>query len=829
MQRLNLKPAVTNQINGSFSPKFFDLEAFDLSKVLFNSLMFDSTSVDKAILKGEFSFAYLREDKLRTIDAYDSNGKHISFERFLDYFGIEITTKNLFKTGKYLSRVFRPVRYGAFFKGMDIYINDNPALMGKQTDGISLLSVEMAKAIGWSNAVNGMSAQLTLFYDGGLVKGNVVLSDKISHDAVIYGLDNIKNEIKLRGGVQYLALEPLKLSDSLRIDVQSLLNLYGMFGSEQYLSWAYSGIEEFKEDLFSGKLNRHLDNFNSIDEKDFSNEQWTLRKAIWHKLDYRKFPGLVRLAWTTFRNSIVRFAVDNKSEASFRIPVPGGKRGYLRVDLRDHDEHGNFISNGNSLTLDRFGNIWIPQNLIESILEILGGGDLDDNAAVIPLEDGKAVFYRNPNQYGEYVIYPVIGDGVNFHKTNHLAGQVPQKKLKKLKKESPVRTGNSLLDKFLKDKQPKEDSFLEYNQANLLKTYSKIIENTASIGLAANAEMIRSAIGIESKSIMKDYISRYPWNLENIIDSTVKDGIDAREDMAMVSSMLMDVAESKIPVPKSLLSRLSESMRSKVTVAKKHELDELLDAVKYFIQEADTEILGKGSVSKGNRIPGRIDNLDIPVIEIGRANLDNPMETAAISLIKDYNKQMAIMLEGTKDLPLGEQEEKRRVEIERIQSDLLKRMKVFSSDERTLIVKAIAYEIYRSPKAVHDSILWIGDKEDLQGTAADTITMLGNIGIGHHIEVEDNKLTRRIEKRKESAVIREIRLWSKDELKAELYSGMAELVIENGKALIGDEILNLGDECLAANGIYNIKSVVQSISRKSRVQVLKNSLTIYLT
>ena len=331
----------TNVSQGSYRPFFFDLPDFNLSRVNFQSCFFNNDDVEKQLLQGEFSFAYLREDKLRTIDAYDTNGDHISFNNFLDHFGITIKSKNLFKTGKYLSRVFRPIRYGSFFQGLDVHINENHS--GKVTDGISLISVDLARELGWENAEENMSAQFTFFSKLGLVKGHCVLSDKIEHDVIIYGEENIKSEISLNNGYEYVALEPVKLGNKLRMDIQSMLNLWNLFGAEQFLSWAYQGMQSFKEDLFAGKLSDWLDNFDEINKEDYDNEQWTLRKAIWHKIDYTKYPGLIRLAWTMMKNSIMRYAENLNGLPAFRIPVPEGKRGYIRVDLSNHDADGNFL------------------------------------------------------------------------------------------------------------------------------------------------------------------------------------------------------------------------------------------------------------------------------------------------------------------------------------------------------------------------------------------------------------------------------------------------------------------------------------------------------
>ena len=174
-------------------------------------------------------------------------------------------------------------------------------ISGKVTDGISLISIDLAHALGWENAKPGMSAQFTLFYKRGLVKGHCVISDKINHDIVIYGKDNIKSEIALIHDLEYVTLEPVKLSETLRMDIQSMLNLWDLFGGRQFLSWAHKGMIQFKTDLLSGKLSEWI-NVESY-HGDSENEKWALRKAILSDIDYTKYPGLIRLGWTLFRNS----------------------------------------------------------------------------------------------------------------------------------------------------------------------------------------------------------------------------------------------------------------------------------------------------------------------------------------------------------------------------------------------------------------------------------------------------------------------------------------------------------------------------------------------
>jgi len=823
----------TNQCNSSYRPRFFDLEEFNLSQVDFSTSSFNEADIEKELLSDNYSFAFLRDGELRTIRAYDREHKQIGFSDFLTRFNLKVESGNIFKCGKYLSRVFRPVKYGKHYRNLEIYVNSNPEYAGKITDGLSLISIDLAKSLGWSNVKADMSAQFTLLFNGGLVKGNCVVSDKITHDVVIYTDGNIKREISLTGENAYVSVEPLKLSRHLRMDIQSMLNLWQLFGADQYLEWAYSGIQEYKKDLLSGNLNQWLDNFEDMDEEGILAEQWTLRKAIWHQVDYTRFPGLIRLAWTMFRNSLVKLASDKNGLPAFRIPVPNAYRGYFRVDLRNHDGNGNFkpTVEAGTVCLDNLGNLWIHPEDITEFLDVKGGGDLDDNGAIIPVSEDMAIVYRNPNQYGEYGLHRITYDGIELKGYNRTIGKVPFKKrvCDKETKEKVLLTGNPLLDRLLsRTNREAETRTINYSAANLIRTYARISRSSANIGVAANAEMLMSAIGITNKTLHKELMKEYNWNLERIIDSTVKDGTDAEEDMAKVHAFFLRVKDDKIAIPKALMSRVPDKMRAEITYAVNHPADQLLEAVEYLIKRADIEVLGEGSVSKGNRIKGLIDELNIPFIEIGRANMNNPMTDIAVNLMKQYNKGMAILLGSTKELPINERELKRKAGIEQIQAGLLNKLSSFTKAERELISQFWAYEIYKTDRAVHDSILWIGDKEGVTGTGEDTIRMLCNTGIGSQINKEENKLTRAVGIVKPQTQLESIRLWSKNELNPELFSGISEIKIENGHTIINEQLLNLGDENKLSDGLYKIKTAVQSTSRKNKLILLKNSITLYI-
>jgi len=804
------------------------LKEYDLSKVVFESHYFNLTDTERILLNGNFSFAYLREDKLRTINADTLSGKIITFDSFLEHFDLNVEADNIFKCGKYLSRIFRPSKYGAFYTDLDIYLNEDESRSPELTDGISLISKALAEELGWSDAKANMSAQITLLTDEGLIKGHCVVSDEIESDIVLYGNDSYKQEVKLTSGYQYISLEPLKGSSHLRLDIQSLLNLWDIFGAEQYLEWAYEGIEEVKDIVLTGKLSRWLDNFDNIDECSYESNKWILRKAIYHKIDYRQFPGLFKMAWSTLRTSIGNYGYDSNGRAVFKLHIPSGCRGYARVDLRDHDKHGNFTGKlgKGQVEIDNYGNLWFSPDSVIDDLKVLGGADQDDSIAIIPVEDNQSVLYRNPNQKGEYLIRNISG---NIPKKEHrIVGSLEIKKPKISRpKIDNSQTDNVLYRGLLNNHKKRTYIIREYTREELVKSYFQIIRNSANIGITANAEMVLSAISIMDKNISGSLGDEFEWNLENVIDSTVKTGLNPIEDMTAVAGFFAKLSRLDISLPEAIIDRIPSYERNGISFNNDNLLDQLLEAIDMIVKDADKEMVGYGLHSKNNRVPGIIDNLKIPVIELGKEIIDNNLYDIGLKLLKDYNRNVAILIDKVDDLEPIERESIMKLELDKIRKDLLKKMQVFTKDERRVIVQVFAYETYRTNNRIHDSILWINDREELSGTAFDMIDVLAGImeGCLINFQSEKERFTEYTPPKNEKNVIR---VWSKDEIKVDDFKEAETLRIKEKKVLLGKYLLNLGDECNVRDGDYLIKEIAQSVSRKDNRRVLKNSISIYL-
>lgn len=806
-----------NPNQGSYKPHFFCNDEFQLSKVEFSSREINGGLPDAlSIFKDQYSFVYLR-DQIKIIDAYDQHGDIIPFSEFPAKVGLSITGDNIYKAGKYLSRVFRPTRFGKHFNSLSIHYNNNHKK--NTTDGISLISLSLVKQLGWSKVQPGNSCQFTLAYSEGLIKGHAVVSDRITSDVAVY-TGNIKKEVQFTKGF-YVALEPVKLGNKVRLDSQTLPNLWSIFSPEQYFDWMIASVEQFKDDLKKGSVSDWLDSIDDIESDEDIETKFTLQKAILHNIDYRNFPGLMRSAWNMFSKSLIKIAEKKDSIPDFRIPILFGFRGYARVDLRNHNNEGSFTPGEKICTLDRYGNLFIHPELLPNMAKILGGMDLDDNLVVIPLPENKAVIYRNPNQLGEYQIIDIAYDGIEITETANKLGTMPVKKIKRELPEQKINISNKYIRNYLS--QDNGNTKSSYNEYTVAKTIANISDAQANVGSAANAEMILASIRIVNKKSYEELSDLFYWDLEKIIDSSVKDGSDISNEMRQVMSFFDYIVNNKIPLPKCFIYRLPERLRSEVVIYKQHPIDELYEAVRYVIDDTNLDIIGKGIAGK-ERIKGEIDYCVPPIKSILSVSSDNPLSDTANTILRRYNSEIAQLLSSTESLDsLSLKERLREQGIKTIQDELGKSLENFSDDEKLLITQAFMLKVYLSDKAVHDSIIWN------KHIAEYAVKLLIAANEGKQIEIDAiNKKAKRIEAaRSIETDTKSIRIWSEMELNCQDFHYLNSLMIVHKQVLLGEKIFNIGDEIKPEDGSYTVRSVSQAVSKKTG-KFLKNSLTIII-
>ncbi len=139
-------------------------------------------------------------------------------------------------------------------------------------------------------------------------------------------------------------------------------------------------------------------------------------------------------------------------------------------------KYGDFtVSVGkDEIEVDEYGNVWLSDQDIEKTLKIIGGADMDDSVGIISIEGKKAVLYRNPNQYGEYLIKTLRS--FNEVKENILVGSIPQKNVSSTVADIHTdKTDNKLYNSICSKKVSLLSLpifFVDYNSKNLIRTYS---------------------------------------------------------------------------------------------------------------------------------------------------------------------------------------------------------------------------------------------------------------------------------------------------------------------------------------------------------------------
>ena len=96
--------------------------------------------------------------------------------------------------------------------------------------------------------------------------------------------------------------------------------------------------------------------------------------------------------------------------------------------------------------------------------------------------------------------------------------------------------------------------------------------------------------------------------------------------------------------------------------------------------------------------------------------------------------------------------------------------------------------------------------------------------IGEAYKVKRNGCVKREKSKPENKEISEIRLWSKDKIDIKRISSGFEVLVENRQVLLGNTLINLGDECSLRDGIYLLLNLAPQFSQ-SKNSFLNNSFS----
>ena len=542
--------------------------------------------------------------------------------QFLEATGLQLDMhKGGFVLSKRISRLMRPHFVSGFFAPEEVrvgYMAQSPA-EAKVWDGAGLISRRMLKKMMLSEELSpakrerletelrrAQRVEFTVMTPKGQDKGHAIVADDLRDEngrPVDFLLpEDTKKEVRLDNGRTFVGLSFVHGHNDMRLDIQSLINLYPFFQEDRLLDWLKDEGNLFVQAVETGQVAEamgRIDRHTTLDEV----QAWPLREYF----ASGGHPMWFRSHVKSLMNQHLK-RLNHSTLAKMRLPIPGGRhyvmpaavgqragikgldvpRGYIHID----DKRGTaWVNDDDWLALPDS-----PKN--EGIAGILGGADNDDALWLHPFTDHdgqrKVLAWRSPNQVGEYVILKPTADSQALPWTTG--------------RDDAGERETAVYPPADSRKLPPRVDFVETAYLGLVDpdsagslgagaVYSVDVMETAVAQAIAN----QGALGMYCNSLMlnKALYGRLPDNppapLEDIIDSAVKTGADLSQVVSWNYANSREILESKIPIPALLHQRLSVDWSDKenrpppprtsnLAEDKGHWLDRLEAGVKGHIQ-----------------------------------------------------------------------------------------------------------------------------------------------------------------------------------------------------------------------------------------------------
>jgi len=503
-------------------------------------------------------------------DVYDLYVEGADTAQFLAETGLQLSLdKGGFVLSKRISRLMRPYFMSGFFAADEIRVTylDQDARDQKIWDGAGQISRDLLlrlidhlpsdltdrkrrylmrelKTVG--------RVEFTLMTARGQDKGHCLVMDDLDADFVLPR--DTKTQVRLTDGTAFVGLMPVHSRDHMRLDIQSLVNLWPFFETPQLAEWLRREGDLFLEGVRSGEI---ADVMTRLDSDLVEIESWHVREYLacgGHPLWF----GAIAKA---IINQHLR-RLHHSTLGKMRLPVPGG-RYYVMTDAVG----GRDIPLGH-VTLDPdTATAWVnADDWCAFIADVLGGADQDDALWCFPFTDHdgtrKILCWRSPNQVGEYVLLRPTED---CHAPEWSTAD---------SRKLPPRIDTQTVD-YLNLVDPDSGDGLgegqPYSIAAMRSTISRAIANRGALGQYCNLLLLAQAV-----------YGRLPKNppapLEDVIDASVKTGADLSRVRDWCEQASAQIIAAGTPVPAILHDRLSSD---EVPVASRdHWLDGLVAAVR---------------------------------------------------------------------------------------------------------------------------------------------------------------------------------------------------------------------------------------------------------
>lgn len=614
--------------------------------------------VDLLMPTGELSG---REGELAGGVSTPSDG--MNTQTFLDEVGLDISLAGGTATvSKRLSRLFSPYRYAVFFDSSAVRLHHSDQLNPKLWDGCGLMSraflgrctekmlteiPEARRPLAQAELGRVQRFEITLMHAGGQEKGDVLVVDQMPADVpsntdFLFPKGSTKREVRFTKGVFVAFRQPRYAKQSLKLDVQSMINLSSFFTPAHLLRWLEADSERFIQDIESGRLDAKMNGLLNTHSADAlaSLRTWWLGDYFLSGGKAHWFAGVMQ-ALGRQRLKTLRY----QTESKLRFPIPGGRAYIFPAAIG-----GRTLKRGTCLLDTKSATLYVnDDDWLENITERLGGCDGDDAVWLFPFLDSasviddidpvtgavtqsapkpKCLVWRSPNQDGEYVVLEIAeeSDGVyeriyeRVYKHDYdaplplmdsrllpppagseidlvvqtipaparpnLRDVYEQKTVRELKEIARHRglAGYSRLRKddlialLLK-------SDFAYTVPKMNEAIERARTNTGLIGVYVNVLMV-------CKALFGRIPRELPASLEAVIDGAVKDGRDLSSVRDWCERVAGQLATKQIPIPYALLGRIDSLTDKRLTISKAHWVDELLNEanlhLEAFMEEIET-------------------------------------------------------------------------------------------------------------------------------------------------------------------------------------------------------------------------------------------------
>lgn len=393
--------------------------------------------------------------------------------------------------------------------------------------------------------------EFTILNKRGQFKGHAIVSDVIEEDFIIP--DDNKGEVRLTGDDTWVGFDFVHGHTDMRIDIQSLVNLYPFLNGKDYHRWLRDEYNLFEKMVHEGKLLEAVHHIQP-DLKLSDLEGWPLAQ-------YAVAGGQVEWSKThteALFNQMVQRVITR--EEKLRIPMPGGRmyvmteaaaklaglditvpRGKTVIDPKNQTV---WVNNEDWLSLSR-------KSDKDGIRNILGGADHDDGIWCFPFQDKanngrlRVLLWRSPNQAGEYVLLePGKGCRPLTWKTTDGLVSYPEADSTRL----PMRVDRQRVE-YLNLVDPDSGSAgkgLGFEGA--IEAAAEVARaNKGVLGQYCNFLMVCKAAGIP--------IRKLPARLEDVIDSTVKTGADLSRVKKWLNNACSTIKHQEVPLPELIHDR----------------------------------------------------------------------------------------------------------------------------------------------------------------------------------------------------------------------------------------------------------------------------------